>query len=64
MEAAPGFEPGISDLQSDALATWLCRLVKRGKDTPRGGSVKGAWGGCGGELRGGAAGLDALRRVI
>lgn len=25
-EAPPGFEPGMSDLQSDALATWLRRL--------------------------------------
>ncbi len=25
MEAAPGFEPGMEDLQSSALATWLCR---------------------------------------
>jgi hypothetical protein len=24
-EAPPGFEPGMSDLQSDALATWLRR---------------------------------------
>ena len=31
MEAAPGFEPGMEDLQSSALATWLCR--------PRGGIV-------------------------
>ena len=26
MEAATGLEPVISDLQSDALATWPCRL--------------------------------------
>ena len=26
MEAAPGFEPGITVLQTVALATWLCRL--------------------------------------
>src|SRR5262245_41069116 len=25
MEAAPGFEPGITVLQTVALATWLCR---------------------------------------
>jgi hypothetical protein len=25
VEAAPGFEPGMKDLQSSALATWLCR---------------------------------------
>lgn len=25
MKAAPGFEPGITVLQTVALATWLCR---------------------------------------
>jgi hypothetical protein len=25
MEAAPGFEPGITVLQTVALAAWLCR---------------------------------------
>ena len=25
VEAAPGFEPGITVLQTVALATWLCR---------------------------------------
>ena len=25
LEAAPGFEPGITVLQTVALATWLCR---------------------------------------
>jgi hypothetical protein len=29
MEAAPGFEPGIRDLQSHALATWPCRPKKK-----------------------------------
>ena len=29
MEAAIGFEPMIEDLQSSALATWLCRPVVR-----------------------------------
>ena len=28
-EAPPGFEPGMSDLQSDALATWLRRRESR-----------------------------------
>ena len=27
MEAAPGLEPGMTDLQSVALATWPCRLL-------------------------------------
>ena len=27
LEAAPRFERGIEDLQSTALATWLCRHV-------------------------------------
>lgn len=31
IEAPPGFEPGMSDLQSDALATWLRRLNDRKK---------------------------------
>ena len=26
-EAPPGFEPGMADLQSAALATWLRRLI-------------------------------------
>jgi hypothetical protein len=29
LEAAPGFEPGMKDLQSSALATWLCRPTLR-----------------------------------
>ena len=28
-KAAAGFEPAIEDLQSRALATWLCRHVRR-----------------------------------
>lgn len=31
-KAAAGFEPAIEDLQSRALATWLCRHV-RGRET-------------------------------
>ena len=30
-EAPPGFEPGMSDLQSDALATWLRRPERSGR---------------------------------
>ena len=29
-KAAAGFEPAIEDLQSRALATWLCRQNKAG----------------------------------
>ncbi len=45
MEAAPGFEPGVLDLQSSALATWPCRLRRsqRVRRTGAGSSTGGSF---------------------
>ena len=50
MEAAPGLEPGMTDLQSVALATWPCRLGSR--------LVLQPW-----ELRPGALRIRGMRRI-
>ena len=50
MEAAPGLEPGMTDLQSVALATWPCRLGAR--------SVLQPW-----ELRPEALRIRGMRRI-
>jgi hypothetical protein len=34
VEAAPGFEPGITVLQTVALAAWLCRRPSRAASVP------------------------------